>query len=143
MSQFYDVNGDGQQVIRLRAAANRSKGHIVWIAAPAAAGDVLADVSVSSSASVRRVAVALHDITSGDIGLYCVRGPVHVTNLTSGNFTAYNGIETDGGNIEDSAGAADVSCAEAATDFAVALESGTTVTELDVYILGEPYTSTT
>jgi len=142
MSSFYDVNDDKVEVIRLRAAAARTEGDPVWIAVPSAAGGVLDDVAISSSASVRRAAVALHDIASGDIGLYAVRGPVQMT-VTSGSFTAYNGIESDGGNVEDSGGSASVNCAEANTDFAVALESGTTVTTLRVYLLGEPYTSTT
>jgi hypothetical protein len=141
MSQVYDVNSDAQQVVRLRAAGARSRGDIVWIAAPASAGDVLADVAVSSSATVRRAAVALHDIASGDIGLYCVRGPVQAT-VTSGNFTLGEGIETDAGNKEAN-GAADVSGAETSIHFAVALESGTTVTTLKIFMLGMPYTSNT
>ena len=142
MSQFYDVNDDKVETVRLRASGDRTEGDIVWLAAPSAAGGVLADVAVSSSASVRRAACALHSITSGEIGLYAVKGPVQAT-VTSGTFTAYNGIETDGGNVEDSGGAASVACAEAGTDFAVSLESGTTVTTLKVYLFGEPYTSTT
>ena len=46
-------------------------------------------------------------------------------------------------SVEDSGGGAAVDCAEANTDFAVALEAGTTVTTLKIYMLGEPYTSTT
>ena len=142
MSEFYDVNMDVQDVIRLRASGDRAAGAVVWVAAPSSAGGVLADVAVSSSATVRRAAVALHAIASGSIGLYCVRGPVQAT-VTSGNFTLGHGIESDGGNIEDSSSAAVVSGAEAVTDFAVALEDGSTVTTLMIYMLGLPYTSTT
>lgn len=135
-------SSDGQEIISVRAAAARTTGDIVWLAAPSAAGGVLADVAVSSSASVRRAAVWVQDCASGAVGLVCVRGPVQAT-VTSGNFTLGHGIETDGGNKEDSGSAANVSCAEANTDFAVALESGTTVTTLKIYLLGEPYTSST
>jgi len=140
MSEVYDVNSDVVEVVRLRAAGARSRGVVVWIAAPSAAGEVLADVAISASVSVRRAAVALHDIASGEIGLYAVKGPVQMT-VTSGNFTLGNGIETDAAAVEDRGGAASVSCAEANLDFAVALESGTAVTTLKAYLLGAPYTS--
>lgn len=133
---------DAQEVIAVRAAAARTTGDVVWLAAPSAAGNVLADVAVSSSASVRRAAVWVQDCASGDIGLVCVRGPVQAT-VTSGNFVLGHGIETDGGNVEDSGSAAVVDGAVANGDFAVALESGTTVTTLKIYLLGMSYTSTT
>jgi hypothetical protein len=106
----------------------------------------ISDVAVSSSASVRVAMVAAHDIASGEYGLYVTRGKVHATNLTSGNFTAGHGIETDGGNIEGSGAAFGNTAAAGAatnTDFAVALESGTTVTELDICLHGFAYLSST
>ena len=141
MSTYYDVNSDGMKVIRVRASGTRTKGDVKWLAAPSAAGEVLADVAVSSSDTVRRACVWLQDCASGDIGLVCVRGPVQAT-VSSDDYTLGQGIESDGGVVEDSGGAADVSCQEASTDFAVALEAGTAVTTLKIYMLGEPYTST-
>ena len=136
------ASSDDQVVMAVRAAAARTKGDVVWLAAPSAAGNVLADEAVSSSASVRRAAVWVQDCASGAIGLVCVKGPVQAT-VTSGSFVLGHGVETDGGKVEDSGSAASVSCAEANTDFAVALEAGTTVTTLKIYLLGESYTSTT
>jgi len=140
MSDFYDVNSDVVDTIRLRASAARAQGDVVWIAAPSAAGEVLADLVVSSSATTRRAAVALHAIDNGSIGLYAVRGPVQMT-VTSGNFTLGHGIETDNAAVEDTAAPAVVNGAVANVDFAVALESGTAVTTLKAYLLGMPYAS--
>lgn len=146
MSRFASAPlSDDADYMVIRASAARTKGDVVWLACPSTAGDaMLTDVAVSSSASVRRAVVWAQDCASGEVGLVCKRGPC-VATVTSGVFTAFHGIETDGGNVEDSGGAADVSCGEAVTDFAVALEGdgASTYTSLKIYLLGEPYTSTT
>jgi len=140
---LYSANSRGQKVLPVRAVAARTKGDVAWLALPTTAGDeVMTDVAVSSSAAVYTACVWLDDCDAADIGLVCVEGPVQAT-VTSGTFTAFNGIETDGGNVEDSGSSADITGGEAITDFAIALESGTTVVTLKIYLLGHPYTSTT
>ena len=140
---LYKANSQGQVVMPVRAAGARTKGDVKWLAVPATAGDeVMTDVDVSSSTDAFRACVWLDNCDSGDIGLVCVQGPVQAT-VTSGTFTAFHGIETDGGNIEDSGGTAVITGLEANTDFAIALESGTTVTTLKIYLIGAPYASTT
>ena len=132
--------GSGSRiVVPMKAHGALSAGNIVWFACDE---DGFETVAVSSSASVQTAACAQSDVASGEIGLFVVQGYVHATNLASGNFTAGNGIETDGGNIEDSGSGVSATGAEANTDFAVSMEAGTTVTELDIFMLGFTYTST-
>ena len=133
-------NGDAPvEYVWMQAAADRAKGDVVWIDMDE---DGQIDLAVSSSASVQRAVVAAHAIDSGDFGLYVCKGPVQAT-VTSGSFTAGNGSETDNGNVEDSGSGMAAADGEAETDFAVAMESGTTVTTLKIFLKGLPYTSTT
>jgi len=99
------------------------------------------DVTITSTAAVNMIGVWAQDCASGDRGLIVIKGPVTAT-VTSGSFTAGNGIEVDGANIEDSGGSFSGCVGESSTDFAVALEDGTTVTELDICLAGGPFTST-
>ena len=140
---LHDANSQGQGVLPVRAAAARTKGDVVWLVSPATALDeVYTDVAVSSSATVRRAAVWLDSCASDDVGLVCIEGPVQAT-VTSGTFVAFDGLETDGGNVEGSGTDAVITGAAAATDFAICLEAGTTVTTLKIYLIGFPYTSST
>lgn len=128
----------------MKAHAALTKGDVVWVSADE---DGFESAAVASSASVRKAAVAAHDIASGAFGLFVVKGPV-VASVTSGVFTAGHGIESDGGNVEDSGAAALDSQTfgkEANTDFAVAMEGdgASTYTSLLICLFGEPYTSST
>jgi len=124
----------------MRAAATRTAGDCVLIGPPSAAGDVLKDVTLSAGAAVARAAVALHGIASGDIGLYCVAGPVDMT-VSGLTVTAYHGLKIDTGAVATTGAGANTNCAEANTDFCVALAAITnTDTSARVYLLGEPFT---
>ena len=129
------------EVMPVKAHAALAAGAVVWIAG--ADEDGFETSAVASGTTDCYAAVIQSAIASGDIGLAITKGYAHATNLTSGSFTAGHGIECDGGNIEDSGGAASFSGAATDTDFAAAMESGTTVTDLDIFLFGHLFSPTT
>lgn len=129
------------EVMPCKAHGALSAGDVIWIAG--ADEDGFETSAVASGTTDCYAGVAQSAIASGEIGLIIVKGYAHATNLTSGSFTAGNGIECDGGNIEDSGGSASFSGAATDTDFAVSMESGTTVTELDIFLFGHLFSPTT
>ena len=139
--KVYGPGEDTEQETRtVLTTAARTKGDVVLVVNGETGPE---DLTVASSASVRQQAgVHLYDADSGTRTVVVTRGPVQAT-VTSGSFTSGNGIEMDGANVEDSGGSYAGDVGEAATDFAIAMEDGTTVTTLKICLRGDPFTSTT
>lgn len=134
-----DVKSDGVETIKLRASANRTRGDVVKISTGHSDG-VYSDATIVTDTTVYRVAVALQDIASGEIGEYAIKGTVDVT-VPSGTYTAGNGLHIRAGAVADSGFAAEAPSGETTrNDFAVIQVGGTSVTSVTATLTGDPIT---
>lgn len=132
----------GQETIKLRAAAARSKGDVVRISTGHADG-VFADVSLADDTNLYRVAVALENAASGDTYEACYKGTVVMT-VPSGNYTAGHGVKVLDGALA-STGAAATAFDDLAANISMGIITvgGTSVTEITVTLTGDRITATT
>lgn len=139
---FTDIsikNGQEVKTRLLQASSARSAGDVVVISTGTTDG-VNADASLATNTNVYKVAVALEDIASGEVGLYATEGTVRCT-VPSGTYTAGNGLHVKTGAVADSGAAAEDSTGEAANnDFAIIHTGGTTVTEVIATLFNVPIT---
>ena len=123
-----------------RAAAARTRGDLIAFSTTA---NGLVDAALPGGAAVRYVGVAAEDIASGERGTYQVSGRCDYLTSPSLSIAAGDGLGITTGAIVDSAATADViNGVTTNTHFAVQLTATTTATVQDVYLYGQPVTST-
>lgn len=136
----------GNEYLWMKAHAAISTGDVVFIAA----GDAgLASVAIPS-AKVGRCAVAVHDVASGSMGLFCVRGickaKVYVDGTGTSATTAGKALECDtsfAGKFEQAAGGPSGALVSDQVQFGVILTAGTDSTaDSVVWVYGEVCVST-
>lgn len=137
-----DVDNQAVETVMLQAAAARTKGDVVRISTGTSDG-VPVDLTLADDTNIYRVAVALQDIASGDVGMYAVKGTVTCT-VTSDNYTAGHGLHILNGTVLNSDAAAEAPTGEATlNDFAIVETGGTAVTSVVATLYGDAITAQT